>query len=125
MGYKKKRENKTDEYLEKIKELIKALSLQNGFVDVTKDDKKADLAYVLALLLNQYFASCEDKEIRNFGADRVRLVKLQAKEKNFLCYWGIINWLSTPKEHKCYRSFRDPFYALFQLENEQLQLIEA
>lgn len=129
MGNKQKWRNESNEnlieILDKISEIISPLFNNNGQIDLANFEKKSDLAYLLALALNSKFAASEDKITRSFGADHVIALKLEVKENKFLTYWGKINWLSKPTHHECFKSYQDPFYALFTLENNQVDILEA
>ena len=129
MGYKKKWKDKADgnllEYLDKVSEIINPLFSNNGEVDLSNLDKKSDLEYLLALILNSKFASSEDKNRRSFGADDVIALQLEVENNKFLKYWGKINWLSKPNDHECHKSYQDPFYGLFKLDNNRTEIVEA
>jgi len=129
MGNKQKWHDESDEnlieILDKMSEIISPLFKNNGQVDLANLEKKSDLAYLLALAINSKFEASEDKISRSFGADNVIALKLEVKENKFLTYWGKINWLSTPNHHECFKSYQDPFYALFTLENNQVDILEA
>lgn len=129
MGNKQKWRNESNEnlveILDKMGEIIFPLFKNNGQVDLANFEKKSDLAYVLALALNTKFEASDDKITRSFGADNVIALKLEVKENKFLTYWGKINWLSTPNHHECFKSYQDPFYALFKYENNQVDIVEA
>ncbi|GAA3523488.1 hypothetical protein GCM10022393_42940 [Aquimarina addita] len=123
--YKNESKNDLIEYLNNILNIIKPLFNKNGIVDLSKVSKKADLEFILALLLNSKFISSEDKNGRSFGADDVIALKLEIEGNRYLKYWGRINWLSKPNDHECHKSYQDPFYGLFELKNNRLELNEA
>jgi hypothetical protein len=129
MGYKKKWENNTEEklieLLYKINNIVKPLFQKNGRINITNLDGKSDLEYLLALMLNCKFVSSKDKNSRRFGADDIIAIRLEIENNNLLKYWGKINWLSKPNNHECYRSYQDPFYGTFKLENNQLMIVKA
>jgi hypothetical protein len=129
MGNKQKWHDESDQnlvgILDKMSEIISPLFKNNGQVDLANLEKKSDLAYLLALAINTKFEASEDKISRGFGADNVIALKLEIKENKFLTYWGKINWLSTPNSHACFKSYQDPFYALFKFENNQVEIVEA
>ena len=109
----------------KLSELLIPLFKGNGIVSLSIVDNKSDLEYLLALVLNQELTASDDKELFNFGADDIVLVKLEVINNTSLKYWGKINWLSKPKNHNCYKSFQDPFFGLFKLEGNHVQLAQA
>ncbi|MFK7972439.1 MAG: hypothetical protein AB8F95_18865 [Bacteroidia bacterium] len=113
------------EFITKTTAIIRPLLLQNGPIDVAKIDDKDGLAYLVAVILNYRFASSDDKRNRSFGADDVVAVKLEVEQNAYLKYWGKISWLSTPKDHQCHRSFQDPFYGVFKLHDDNIELTEA
>jgi hypothetical protein len=129
MGYKKKWNGNADEnllkHLKKVGEIINPLFGNNGQVDLTNLERKGDLEYLLALILNCKFVSSEDKNERSFGADDVIALKLEIEGNKYLKYWGKINWLSKPNDHECFKSYQDPFYGLFKLDNNQIEIVEA
>ena len=129
MGYKKKWKDNSDEnllkYLKKVNEIINPLFENNGTIDLSNLDRKNDLEYLLALILNCKFVSNEDKNIRSFGADDVIVLQLEVENNKFLKYWGKINWLSKPNEHECFKSYQDPFFALFKLDNNDIEIVET
>ena len=123
MGYKNKWKGKADEnllkHLEKVSEIISPLFKNNGMVDLLNLDKKNDLGYVLALILNSKLA------YRGFGADDIVALHLEVENNKFLKYWGKINWLAKPSNHECHKSYQDPFYGLFKLENNHIDFVEG
>ncbi|WP_299190504.1 hypothetical protein [uncultured Aquimarina sp.] len=129
MGNKKKWTDNADqnviELLTKISSIIIPLFNKNGIIELSKLDRKSDLEYLTALLLNSKFMSAENKNERNFGADDVIILKLEIEKNKFLKYWGKINWLSKPNDHECYKSYQDPFYGLFKIDNDQIVFVEA
>lgn len=129
MGYKKKWIDNADEnlieLLDKVSGILNPLFKNNGLVNLSNLDRKSDLEFLLAVLLNTKFASTEDKNGRSFGADDVIALKLEVEGNRYLKYWGKINWLSKPNDHECFRSYQDPFYGLFKFENSQLEIVEA
>lgn len=129
MGDKKKWNENTDKnllkHLKKVGKVINPLFDNNGEVDLTNLERKGDLEYLLALVLNCQLVSSEDKNERSFGADDVIALKLEVEENRYLKYWGKINWLSKPKNHECFRSYQDPFYGLFKFEHNQLEIVET
>ncbi|MEM7424824.1 MAG: hypothetical protein AAF441_01925 [Pseudomonadota bacterium] len=129
MGYKKKWTDNANEslieLLHKFSAITHPLFANNGIVDLSNLEKKSDLEYILALVLNSKLASSKDKNGRRFGADDVIALKLEIEGNRFLKFWGKINWLSKPKDHKCFRSYQDPFYGLFRFENNQFEIVQA
>lgn len=129
MGYKKKWNDNADEnllkHLKKVGEIINPLFENNGQVDLANLERKGDLEYLLALILNCKFVSSEDKNERSFGVDDVIALKLEIEANKYLKYWGKINWLSKPNDHECFKSYQDPFYGLFKLDNNQIEIVEA
>ena len=129
MGSKKKWKDNVDEnllkHLSKVSKILIPLFKNNGKVDLLNLDKKSDLEYLLALILNCRFVSSEDKNGRSFGADDVIAVQLEVENNEFLKYWGKINWLSKPNDHECHKSYQDPFYGLFKLENNHIEIVET
>ncbi len=129
MGNKQKWRNESNEnlveILDKMSEIISPLFNHNGQIDLSNLKEKNDLEYLLALALNTKFDAIEDKISLSFGADNVIALNLEVKENKFLTYWGKINWLSKPNHHECFKSYQDPFYALFKFENNQVEIIEA
>ncbi|WP_106794314.1 hypothetical protein [Aquimarina sp. Aq78] len=75
--------------------------------------------------MNCKFASSNDKNNLSFGADDVIAIQLEIENNDSLKYWGKINWLSKPNDHECHRSYQDPFYGTFKLENNQLEIVKA
>lgn len=128
MGYKKKwidrAEDESLNYLNRISEIIRPLFETNGKIDVLNLAKKHDLECFLGLLLNCDFASSVGNSL-SFGADYVIVIHIEVENNKFLNFWGKINWLSIPSGHECHNSCQDPFYALFKLENDQIELVEA
>ena len=129
MGYKKKWKDNAEQnlhkHLSKVSEIMNPLFVNNGEVDLTNFKKKGDLEYLLALVLNCKFVSSEDKNERSFGADDVIALRLEVENNKLLKYWGKINWLSLPNDHDCYKSYQDPFYGLFKLDNNRIEIVEA
>ncbi len=129
MGYKKRWDDNADEnllkHLKKVGKIINPLFDNNGEVDLTNLERKGDLEYLLALILNCKFVSSEDKKERGFGADDVIALKLEIEGNKYLKYWGKINWLSKPNDYKCFKSYQDPFYGLFKLDNNQIEIVKA
>lgn len=111
--------------LDSIFELTYPLFERNGVLELSSFESKSDLEYFLALLLNTQFVTSENKRERSFGADDVVALKIEIEKNKLLRYWGKINWLSKPTDHKCHRSYQDPFYGLFELNNNRIELVEA
>lgn len=128
MGYKSRKNDSDDAFspqlIDKLRKIMNPLFDQYGIIDLHSFEGRSDLEYVLALLLNSIFMNSKDKNYRRFGADDVVALKIEVEKNIYLKYWGKINWLAKPKEHQCHRSFQDPFYGFFKIENEQLKLIE-
>lgn len=124
MEFKKKwKDNAEDillELLDKVHEIISPVFAHNGKVDLLSLDKKGDLGFLVSLILNNKLG-CSI----NFGADHISIIQLEVEDNKFLKYWGKINWLSIPSNHECHNSYQDPFYGLFKLEDDHLELIEA
>lgn len=112
-------------HLKEIGKIINPLFENNGVVDLTKFEKKGNLEDLIALTLNCKFVLSEDKNDRRFGVDDVIALKLEVEENRYIKYWGKIYWLSKPNDHECFKSYQDPFYGLFKLENNQIVIEEA
>ena len=129
MGFKKKWKDSSDErlteYLFKVEKIVQPIFKNNGRVDLSKFDKKGDVEYLLALILNCRFSSSDDIQSRSFGADNIIAIQLDIENNEILKYWGKINWLSTPIGHECHRSYQDPLYGEFKLDSNGLEVERA
>ncbi|MFC4632459.1 hypothetical protein ACFO3O_00960 [Dokdonia ponticola] len=129
MGYKKKWLDNADEdllkYLDKVSDIISPLFKNNGKVDLLNLEKKHDLELLLGLILNCNFASNGGGNSLSFGADYVIAIQIEVENNKYLNYWGKINWLSMPNGHECHNSYQDPFYVLFKLENNHIDIVDS
>ena len=118
---KEKIEASRTDILERLEQRFKPVLALNGKVNInTLDDF---VPYLLAILLNVDFYHNENKEMRSFGADDVMPSQIEISN-NRIAYWGIIYWLSTPKDYKCYNGFQDPFYAVFEFSENEIEIKE-
>lgn len=123
MGYNSR--NNLIEYQDKLRTILKPLLKEKGSVDLSNFDKKNDLEYLLALVLNQNLSSSEEKDSRSFGADTISAIQIEITDNEYLKYWGKINWLSKPNAHKCYKEYQDPFYGVFKVKNDQFEIVKG
>lgn len=122
MGNKYKKYDLT-EHLGVLEELFEPVIGIEGEVDLNSFENQGLVAHLLAVMLNVYFMSGKERELGGFGADDIYPIRITV-EQSFIEYWGKISWLSTPKNHQCYRSFLDPFYGRFELTEEGLVIYE-
>lgn len=111
-------------HLLKLENIFSPHYQSNGELSFSDEDS-SDMAYLLALIMNCYLVSNEDKYFRSFGADDVYPVKISSDGQSIVNYWGCINWLATPNDHVCYRSFKDPFYAEFRISDDGLLILNC
>ncbi|WP_306643027.1 hypothetical protein [Sanyastnella coralliicola] len=128
MGSKKKWIDKAQENLQECSRELSALFTplldSNGIVDLNEIENQSGMAYSMALLLGKLLLLENDKDLRRFGADDVVPLKIEISENQRLAYWGQIYWLALPEDHRCHRSYQDPFYALFEVTDDQLEIKE-
>ncbi len=123
MGVKRELKEPEDILL-KVSEIMKPLFKNNGVVNIDQLKSRNELEYFLAQLMNTKFTSNKNKQGWNFGADEVIAIQIKIEKNNELKYFGKIKWISTPKNHQCYKSYLDPFYGVFKYENNKIKIQE-
>lgn len=106
---------------QKLAASLTSLFILDGILNLEQIANIQDIEYYFALVLNNELLVESEKSYIRFGADYIQVSKIEI-QNNVLNYWGKINWIKSPSNHKCYRGFKDPFYASVSIKNNLLNI---
>ena len=95
---------------------------EDDLIDFGNEPFHEALSYKLGAMLNLQI-NIHDEAANQFCVDSIiPRVGMVSEGGRFTC-WGIIYWLSTPKDYPINKSGKDPFYCAFESDNGQLRLL--